>query len=213
MDTEDLEHTQQPTAPGGKRPSPTGTGRVLGITLLALALGAVMGWFGRGGFDAWVRPTLVGLAPGVGLPGEAVYQNARFGYQIIYPKRLLFPQGEADNGDGQTFLSKNSEVRLAAYGSYNALDETLETAFRDAARGGLADAPTRVVTDKRLGDNWFSVSGFEEGYVFYSKRVLIGDRFVGFDMRYPEDQRAIWDPIVREMSAEFIPERMNAPKT
>ena len=32
------------------------------------------------------------------------YHNPRFGYSIAYPKDILYPQGESDNGDGQKFL-------------------------------------------------------------------------------------------------------------
>ncbi len=34
------------------------------------------------------------------------YYNHRYDYSIDYPKDVLFPQGESDNGDGQKFLSK-----------------------------------------------------------------------------------------------------------
>ena len=52
------------------------------------------------------------------------YSNARFGYVINYPTDILIPQGEADNGDGQKFISKEKGVIALVYGSNNALDET-----------------------------------------------------------------------------------------
>ncbi len=52
------------------------------------------------------------------------YHNLRFGYSIAYPKTILYPQGESDNGDGQKFLSKEADASLIVYGSYNALDQT-----------------------------------------------------------------------------------------
>ena len=40
------------------------------------------------------------------------YHNSRFDYSIDYPANLLFPQGEAPNGDGQIFASADNEARM-----------------------------------------------------------------------------------------------------
>src|SRR5574341_695767 len=39
--------------------------------------------------------------------GYRTYHNARFNYSISYPFKVLIPQGEAVNGDGQKFLSQD----------------------------------------------------------------------------------------------------------
>src|SRR3954465_6185607 len=57
------------------------------------------------------------------------YANARFNYSIAYPSSLK-AQGEAENGDGQAFRSANGETELRVWGSYNALNETLEARYK-----------------------------------------------------------------------------------
>jgi hypothetical protein len=172
---------------------------------VVFSVGIAIGWYGRDGFDAWIGPWVTGLPSDLARSELSIYTNARFEYRLSYPSRLLFPQGEADNGDGQTFLSRDAKARLSVYGTHNALDETLESAFQEASRGGLPDAPNRVVSDKRLGDNWFIVSGYQEGSIFYLKRYLIDDRFVSFDIIYPESQRSTWDRVVAKINDGFVP--------
>jgi len=151
------------------------------------------------------------VAPFEGLPGEVkagqeqVYGNARFGYSVKYPSDMLFPQGEADNGDGQRLLSKDAKAELAVYGAINIDYTSLEADFNQESRGGMANDTKRVVAYKRMKDNWFVVSGFREGNIFYLKRFLVGDYFITFDFSYPESEKAKWDPVLTKMVANFNP--------
>lgn len=54
----------------------------------------------------------------VGQSKYKFYNNARFGYSISYPSDLLVPQGEAENGDGQKFLSMDKSAEMLVYGRY-----------------------------------------------------------------------------------------------
>ncbi len=45
-------------------------------------------------------------------PVYKTYSNARFDYSISYPAGLLEAQGEADNGDGQTFRAKDGHAEM-----------------------------------------------------------------------------------------------------
>lgn len=131
------------------------------------------------------------------------YHNARFEYSISYPKNVLYPQGEADNGDGQKFLSKDAETYLLVYGSNNALDESLAERFREESRGGMADNPKKVVTYKLLKNNWFVVSGFIAGRVFYQKTLLNAGQFKSFYFEYPENQKVRYEPLIKGFVASF----------
>ena len=62
------------------------------------------------------------------------YTNARFAYAVRYPP-ALFPQGEADNGDGQIFLSRDGHAELLVYGSYDASGDTLDDRYAQEAHG------------------------------------------------------------------------------
>ena len=128
------------------------------------------------------------------------YGNSRFGYSIAYPAGILIPQGEADNGDGQKFLSKDEKVVMLVYGQFNVLNQTLKNAFSEALREGT---PGGAVTYKLLKDNWFVVSGTVSNRVFYQKTMLVGNTFKTFRIEYPESQKAAFDRITVEIAKSF----------
>jgi len=132
-----------------------------------------------------------------------IYHNLRFGYSIAYPKDILYPQGESDNGDGQKFLSKDANASLIVYGSNNTLGQSLEDLFLKESRGGTPKNPLKVVTYRLLKNNWFVVSGYYPGKVFYQKTILNNDQFKSFYFEYPESQKKIYDPITKHISRSF----------
>ncbi len=132
--------------------------------------------------------------------GYKTYDNARFGYSIAYPEGILIPQGEAENGDGQKFLSKDGKVVMLVYGQYNVLDQTLKDAFSEALRKGT---PGGTVTYKLLKDNWFVVSGKVSNRIFYQKTMLVEDTFKTFRIEYPDSQKSVLDRITGEIAKSF----------
>ena len=135
--------------------------------------------------------------------GYRTYHNARYGYSISYPKDILYPQGESDNGDGQKFMSKDADAVLIVYGSYNAIDQSLEELYLEESRGGTDEAPKRVVTYRVLKPTWFVISGYNSGKIFYEKTILKNDAFETFLFEYDESKRKIYDPIVKKISRSF----------
>jgi hypothetical protein len=131
------------------------------------------------------------------------YHNERFDYSIDYPKEVLFPQGESDNGDGQKFLSKDADVSLLVYGSNNSLNQSLEEVYREESRGGTAENPKKVVTYKVLEDNWFVVSGYNSGRIFYQKTIFHDDVLKTFVFEYDESEKERYDPIAKRLAASF----------
>lgn len=132
------------------------------------------------------------------------YINARFGYSVRYPASLLAPQGEPDNGDGQRFLSRDGKTRLLVYGSHNALDETIASRFEQERRGERTDTG-RKVTYARQKNDWYVVSGVQDGKIFYRKCYLRGGDFVMWEITYPATERALWDRLTARVGAEFAP--------
>jgi hypothetical protein len=123
------------------------------------------------------------------------YSNARYRFSIAYPAYLLVPQGEADNGDGQRFVSKDGSVTLVAFGS-NRLDKSLRDEFQSAQ----AD---REVTYKVLKRDMFVVTGMANGKIFYQKTLLRGDVFKTFIIEYPEAKRASFDAVTARIARSF----------
>lgn len=141
-----------------------------------------------------------------GAGGQSQYQtyhNARFDYSLSYPVDVFIPQGEADNGDGQRFLSKDGRAEMLVYGSNNALKQTLQQAFAEASASRAKDHPGRVVSYKVMRQDWFAISGTENGRIFYQKTFLKNGVFKTLGIEYDESQKAIYDSITTVISKSF----------
>lgn len=124
------------------------------------------------------------------------YTNARYRYSISYPPGLLAPQGEADNGDGQAFRSKDGSAEMRVYGSQD-LGGGLAEAYREAQAG-------KTVTYKTMKGNWFVVSGRDGGKIFYRKTMMKDDVLKTFSIEYDESQRAVYDAITARIARSFV---------
>jgi hypothetical protein len=129
-----------------------------------------------------------------------LYQNARFGFEVHYPAPIFSPQGESDNGDGQRFISRDGKAEFRVWGTGMLPEETLGQAYQKE----LADS-SRTVTYKRLGQDFYVVSGVEGKEIFYEKIMHTEDRFLGLIMRYPSSARNDFDPLVSQIVKSFRP--------
>jgi hypothetical protein len=119
-------------------------------------------------------------------PKWKTYNNARYGYSIVYPSNLLLPKGESDNGDGQIFLNNTAEMRVFA--SNMLLNETLTKEFKAVVR------KSENVSYKTINKNFFVVSGKIDGRIFYQKTIARADGvFLTFYIEYVEDERNDYD--------------------
>lgn len=130
-----------------------------------------------------------------------LYENARFGYKISYP-RTLIPQTESENGDGRMFRSEDEQTTLLVWGRLPLrLAGDLEDAYNLAKEN-------RRVTYQLKRSSWFVVSGFtQDNKVFYSKTVLVSDHsgtyLKTFEMLYPVAQKARWDAVTTKIAQSF----------
>lgn len=129
--------------------------------------------------------------------GYSTYANARFGYSISYPANILIPQGEAENGDGQAFRSRDGHAEMRVFGRYNAMNETLRSAFASAQEG-------KSVTYKLLKGNFYVISGHKDGKIFYEKTMLKGDTFKTFMIEYDESEASTYDSITARIVRSFV---------
>lgn len=133
------------------------------------------------------------------------YSNARFGYQIQYPKGVLVPQEEAANGDGCVFLSKDGSAELRVWGQYNALSKSLKNSYQEALRNYGSGVSYKV-----LNSNGYVISGIKGKRVFYQKTLLKGDGgdtgavHYTFTIKYRKSDKAKFDRIVRKIAGTFI---------
>jgi hypothetical protein len=129
------------------------------------------------------------------------YFNRRFEYSISYPSDLLYPQGEAANGDGQKFMSRDGRTLMLVYGQENIRNETLAQFYREESRSKAH--PNRVLTYKVLRGSWFVFSGSESNRIFYQKTLLRNGEFLTFSIEYDASQRSLYDPITGTIAKSF----------
>ena len=128
------------------------------------------------------------------------YGNARFGYVIAYPADLLVPEREADNGDGRQFHARHGTAKMSVWGAYNAEGQSPEEIARNYAGDCGAGKVTYKVAKPRLVA--FSCVT-PAGRVIYQKTVIRQDVLSTVRFDYPNEERTIWDPVVRKVSGSL----------
>jgi len=63
--------------------------------------------------------------------------------------------------------------------------------------------PNQTVTYKRLADNWFVISGYENNRVFYNKTLLHQGDVLTLSIDYDKAFQPKFDPIVAAISRSF----------
>lgn len=142
---------------------------------------------------------------------EIIYENYcsyRFGFCVDYPKGILFPQGESDNGDGQIFKSKTAENYLRVYRDYrDIIEEDNKSALEDAYKLDTwskdPKKPKRVFTYMKLAKNYYVVSGYNNSKIFYQKTIIRNDILATCMIEYNENEKAIYDKICERMFNSF----------
>lgn len=113
------------------------------------------------------------------------YCNSRFDFCIQYPADFI-AQGEAANGDGQRFLSKDKQAEIAAYGM-NVLEELndhVNEEFKMQTKG-------INVSYQVIKPNSFIFSGLDkEGKIIYQKTVMKKVKYEG-----EEEDTRLWQTL------------------
>lgn len=127
------------------------------------------------------------------------YTNHKYGYVIAWPKKLLTPRGESDDGGGQVFAATSGRAELAVWAVFNnVLEQTIPEAFQEAQKEEGAQ-----VTYKRLGKDFFVLTGFKGQKIFYRKTLLRHDVLASFEVVYEPSLKEVFDPIVKDMARSF----------
>ena len=128
------------------------------------------------------------------------YVNHKYGYALAWPKRLLTPLGQSDAGDGQVFAAPDGRAELRCWGSFsNAPQQTIPQAMTRA----MAE-PGRQMTYTHAGRDFFVLSGYAEGRIFYRRSVLAHGVLATFELTYDAPLKKLFDPVIRDISAGFI---------
>jgi len=129
------------------------------------------------------------------------YENARFGYVVAVPPDFS-GSGEADNGDGQLFTSRDGTQTLRVYGG-NILEADFEADANAAIKAATGDG--WAVSYERVTPSWASYSGSRQGLVLYVRSISLcaGTQYATFAYQYPKaairDADAVVEKLVRSL--------------
>jgi hypothetical protein len=84
---------------------------------------------------------------------------------------------------------------MRVYGSQN-IGGGLADAYREAQAG-------KTVSYKTIKSNWFVVSGYNGGKIFYQKTMLKNDVLKTFSIEYDESQKSTYDTVTARIARSF----------
>ena len=129
------------------------------------------------------------------------YANARFCFVIDVPNGMI-ADPPPENGDGQSWKSKDGAAELSAFGMNLVVDTiNLDSMFADASK----DDPSkgRKVTLKVKEKDYYVISGFEGTRIFYEKFIFSADHYIGYIVKYPTSGKAWWGHVVDHLTKAF----------
>ena len=134
----------------------------------------------------------------------AAYREPASGTVLAYPESVFT---RADDGAGRfaKFVSADGLSTFYVAGREN--DPYQDVAeLSEAAEAALAEEKAQI-TYRRTKSDWFVLSGFIAGNIFYRKTVLSdrGRAVVTFQINFPKEQKPFYYGIVERMSWSFKP--------
>lgn len=124
-------------------------------------------------------------------PADGRYLNARFGYAVTIPSGFTW-QAESADGDGRTFTDDQTGMTIAAWGSNNALHETVISAFKQATVG-------HSVSYQQILDSEFTATWAENGTITYIREMVSAGAIRAVQFTYPSTHRNECDRIVEQV--------------
>lgn len=126
------------------------------------------------------------------------YFNNRFGFSFLYPNNFKF-QEAPENGDGQEFLSQDDNFHIISYGGNDNYDnyKDLDTRYSEDL------SHYAKITYKKLFNNFYVLSGINNGEIFYIKKYVGEICTNTIEMRYPIKYKSDYDDIVKTISNSF----------
>lgn len=128
-------------------------------------------------------------------------EDAGYGVSILYPAGIFEPVA-LDEPGMRAFESTDGKAKFLVGARSNAKDDTPQSYRRHLLKDFNRYDD---VTYQPSGGNWFVLSGYRGGEVYYEKVAFSCDRSVVnvFAISYPVADRARYDPVVERMENTF----------
>ena len=115
-----------------------------------------------------------------------IYHNNRYDYTVEYPD-FLIPQGEADSGDGQKFISEDQKIQLIVY--YEFKDDPTKDGEPPSVEKAYAEDLAFItgVLSKKLEDNHYIIK-YKVDNMLHTDYTVFNDRYFTIRFEYPEEE-------------------------
>lgn len=126
------------------------------------------------------------------------YHNRQYRYSVEYPT-FLVPQGESDNGDGQSFFSEDNRIKLLVYSDYKndyltgGELYTLEEAFREDLK------MIEGVFNNKIEVNYYIIEYKTDEIVYTYYAQLYKDNYYNILFKYTEEEKDMMKDIIEHV--------------
>ncbi|WP_270938354.1 hypothetical protein [Falsiroseomonas oryzae] len=142
--------------------------------------------------------------PGEGRWDQRSYRNARFAFGFDYPSFFVLDPGSVPpGGDSARFWTVDRRATAVVNAAENAPGRSLRDIMQDA-EGDVVQNAGGEITYRRMRDNWFVISGYMVGRIFYRRTLLTRqDTVATLWLEFPREMRPCLDGAVTLMSLSF----------
>lgn len=131
-----------------------------------------------------------------------VYENARFGYRLVYPGAWFEAGPESPRGDGRAFNTPDGRARIAVFGASNSeAMSLLEYRATVLELQGL----DQELTYSPIGNTWFVLSGYQSDEIYYQKVMFsCGGRIINvLSIDFPAAEKPRFAPMIEKVEDRF----------
>jgi len=129
---------------------------------------------------------------------EYCFSNNYGNFCIAYPENILIPQREADAHDGIVFLSKNKKNSITFFHSMYYLMEP-EWNIDFFYKNNLKEYTKTSIRYKKIGKDFYVISGKEKGKIFYRKSMVIAKNLLTVLFEYQEKDKKLFDGLISKL--------------
>jgi hypothetical protein len=129
------------------------------------------------------------------------YRNPRFGFAFDHPRLfMLDPDSVPPSGEAARFVAAGGRATVTVRAAANAARLSLPDLLAEA-EGDILQNSRGEITYRRLRDDWFVLSGYIVGRIFYQRTLRLRDGALAtLWMEFPRDMRPCLDGAVTMMS-------------
>ncbi len=131
----------------------------------------------------------------------ALYKNKVYRFYLRYPTNWFKIYSHIDKDRGVILRSKDHRGKLRVWGRFDTLG------LRERYHKAIKNLQNRdfIVSYRRFTHRWFVVSGYNNytKEIIYKRVYKVGNRVVGYKLKYPINQKYRYDRIIKSLSKNF----------